>query len=102
MTDIGVVLATASILFTARIVCEQTLLAWTRGVPVTGSPVPQFTLDWIGSSCVILALLWAIAIAILSVRERSRISATNRRLIALILLCCGVCEELGGGRCRFG
>jgi hypothetical protein len=90
MTDLGVVLATASVLFTARIICEQTLLAWTRGVPMTGSPVPPYALDWIGLACVLLALLWAIAIIILSVRERSRISAINRRLIALTLLCCGL------------
>jgi len=89
MTDLGVVLATASVLFTARVVCEQTLLAWTRGVAME-SPVRQFGLDWIGSLCVILALLWATAIVILSVRERSRISAINRWLIALMLLCCGL------------
>jgi hypothetical protein len=90
VTDLGVVLATASVLFTARIVCEQTLLAWTRGAPMTGSPVPLYALDWIGLACVILALLWATAIVILSVRERSRISAINRGLIALTLLCCGL------------
>jgi hypothetical protein len=90
MTDLGVVLATASTLFTARIVCEQTLLAWTRGVPATGSPVLLYRLDWTGLLCMILALLWATAIVVLSVRERSRISAINRWLIALTLVCCGL------------
>jgi hypothetical protein len=90
MTDLGVVLATASVLFTARIVCEQTLFAWTRGVPMTGSPVPLYGLDWIGLLCVILALLWAIASVIVSVRERSGITAIERWLIALIVLCCGL------------
>jgi Ankyrin repeats (3 copies) len=90
VTDLGVVLATASVLFTARIICEQTLLAWTRGVPMTGSPVPPYALDWIGLACVLLALLWAIAVIISSVREWSRISAINRRLIALTFLCCGL------------
>jgi Ankyrin repeats (3 copies) len=90
MTDFGVVLATGSILFTARIVCEQTLLAWTRGAPMTESPAPQFVLDWIGLSFVILAALWAAAIVILSAHERSGISSVNRWLIALALLCCGL------------
>jgi hypothetical protein len=90
LTDAGVVLATATSLFTARVVCEQTLLAWTGGVRMTGLPVPQFALDWIGLFCVLLGLLWAILILTLSVLERARICATHKWLIALILLCCGL------------
>ncbi len=90
MTDLGVVLATATALFTARIVCEQTLLAWTGGVQMTGFPVPQLALDWIGLVCALLGLVWAIAIATLSIRSRSRISATDKWLVALLVLCCGL------------
>jgi hypothetical protein len=90
MTDLGVVLATASVLFTARIVCEQTLLAWTRGVPITGSPELLYGLDWVGLCCVILALLWAMAVVIVSVCGSSGVSAINRWLIALIVPCCGL------------
>jgi hypothetical protein len=91
LTDFGVVLATATSLFTARIVCEQTLLAWTGGVQMTGLPVPQFALDWIGLLYVLLGLLWAIAAVTSGIRSGgARISATNKWLIAVILLCCGL------------
>jgi hypothetical protein len=90
LTDLGVVLATATSLFTARVVCEQTLLAWTGDVQMTGLPVPHFALDWIGLLCVLLGLLWALTIVTLSVRSRSRISATDKSLFALMILCCGL------------
>jgi hypothetical protein len=90
LTDLGVVLITAASLFTARIVCEQTLLTWTGAVQMTGFPVPQFALDWIGLACVLLGLLWAIVTITLSILGRSRISLTDKWLVALILLCCGL------------
>jgi hypothetical protein len=90
LTDFGVVLATAASLFTARIICEQTLLAWTGGMQMTGLPVPQFALDWIGLLYVLLGLLWVIAAVAGSIRRRARISATNKWLIAVILLCCAL------------
>jgi hypothetical protein len=90
MTDLGVVIATTTSLFTARIVCEQTLLAWTGELWMTGLPVPHFALDWIGLLCLFLGLLWAIAVITLSTRARSRILATNKWLAAVMLLCCGV------------
>jgi hypothetical protein len=90
LTDLGVVLATAVSLFTARIVCEQTLLTWTGTVQMTGFPVPRLALDWIGLLCVLLGLLWALATVTLSVLSRSRISRTDKGLAALILLCCGL------------
>jgi hypothetical protein len=90
LTHLGVVLATATSLFTARVVCEQTLLAWTGDVQMTGLPAPHFALDWIGLLCVLLGLLWAIAIVTLSTRSRSRICATDKWLIVLLVLCCGL------------
>jgi len=90
MTDLGVVLATATALFTARIVCEQTFLAWTRGMQMTEFSLPQFGLDSIGMLCALLGLLWAITIVILSIHKTSRISAIDQWLIAMILLCCGL------------
>lgn len=90
LTDLGVVLATTAALFTARIVCEQTLLAWNGDVRMTGFPVPQFVLDWIGLLWVLAALVWAVATLALSVRRKSRLSATNKWLIAIIVLCCGL------------
>ncbi len=90
ITDLGVVLGTAAALFTARIVCEQTLLAWTGGVQMTGIPVPQLALDWIGLVCVLLGLPWTIVVVTRSMRGGSRISVTNRRLIVLLIVCCGL------------
>jgi hypothetical protein len=90
LTDLGVVLATATSLFTARVVCEQTLLAWTGDMQITGLPVPHFALDWIGLLCVLFGLLWAITIVTLFMRSRSRVSATDKWLVALLVLCCGL------------
>jgi uncharacterized protein len=90
LTDLGVVLATATSLFTARVVCEQTLLAWTGDVQMTGLPVPHFALDWIGLLCVLIGLLWAIAIVAVSISRRARISATDKWLVALMVACCGL------------
>ncbi len=53
-------------------------------------PPSQFGLDLIGMLCVILALLWALAVVVLSLVSRHRISATNRWLISQILVCCGL------------
>ena len=90
MTDLGVLLATAASVFTARIVCEQTVLAWTGDVQMTGFTVPQFTLDWIGLLCALLGLLWAVVTVASSALKRSRISVTDRWLVALALLCGGL------------
>ncbi len=90
MTDVGVLLATAASVFTARIVCEQTLLAWTGDVHPAGFPVPQFTLDWIGLLFVLLGLLWTIGTITLAALNRSGISETDKWLAALVLLCCGL------------
>lgn len=90
LTDAGVVLTTASVLFTARMVCEQTLLTWRRGGHMMQFSPSPFGLDLIGMLCVILAMLWALAVVVLSLVSRQRISATNRWLISLILVCCGL------------
>jgi hypothetical protein len=90
LTDLGVVLATATAIFTGRVVCEQTLLAWLGYVQMTGLPVPQFALDWVGLVCVLLGLLWAILAITSSILGGWRISVTNKWLVVLILLCCGL------------
>ena len=59
LTDAGVVLTTAIVIFTARVVCEQTLVTWAHGVQMMQFSPPQFGLDLIGVFCVILGLLWA-------------------------------------------
>jgi hypothetical protein len=70
LTDAGVVLTTAITLFTARIVCEQTLLTWRRGGHMMEFSPPQFGLDLIGMLCVILGILWALAVVGLSLTKR--------------------------------
>jgi ankyrin repeat protein len=90
LTDAGVVLITATAVFTIRVVCEQTLLTWTGRVQTMRLFPPPFGLDLVGLLCVILGGVWAVAVVVLSIAERRRISPANRGLIALLLLCCGL------------
>jgi hypothetical protein len=85
--DAGIVLASAAGLFTLRLVLEQTLVTWERGVQLSGYFPPQSVLDWIGMGCVILALLWAVAVLILTMSGGPGISTSNRWLIALVFIC---------------
>jgi hypothetical protein len=87
MTDAGIVLASAAVLFTLRVVFEQTIVTWVRGVQLSGYFPPQSVLDWIGLCCVILALVWVVAVQILSRSAGSRLSASNRWLIAVVFIC---------------
>ncbi len=89
LTDVGVVLATATVVFTARVVCEQTLVTWTQGVEMTEFS-PPLGLDLIGVLWVILGVLWALTVVVWSVTSHQRISPTNRWLIALIVVCGGL------------
>ena len=89
LTDVGVVLATATVVFTARVVCEQTLVTWTQGVEMTEFSAP-LGLDLIGVLWVILGVLWALTVVVWSVTSHQRISPTNRWLIALIVVCGGL------------
>ena len=90
LTDAGVVLTTVIVAFTARVVCEQTLVTWAHGVQMMEWSPPRFGLDWIGACCVILGILWVLTVVVLSVIRRERISPTNRWLIALIVVCGGL------------
>jgi hypothetical protein len=87
MTDAGIVLASAAVLFTLRVILEQTIVSWVRGVQLSGYFPPQSVLDWIGWCCVILALVWAAAALILSRSAGSKLSAGNRWLSAVIVIC---------------
>jgi hypothetical protein len=87
MTDAGIVLASAAVLFTLRVILEQTIVSWVHGVQLSGYFPPQSVLDWIGFCCAILALLWAAAVLILSRSGGSKLSAGNRWLIALVVVC---------------
>lgn len=90
LTDGGIVLTAAITVFTARTVCEQTLLTWGRGGHMMEFSPPQFGLDLIGMLCLILGIIWALAVVVVSLTNRQRISTTNRWLIALILACSGL------------
>jgi Ankyrin repeats (3 copies) len=90
LTEAGVVLTMVILIFTARVVCEQTFVTWAYGVQQMEFSPPQFGLDWIGVFCVISGILWALAVVILSITRSQRVSPTNRWLIALIILCVGL------------
>jgi hypothetical protein len=86
-TDAGIVLASAAVLFTLRLVLEQTIVTWLQGVELSGYFPPQSVLDWIGLCCVILALVWSIAVLVLSMSAGSRLSTGNAWLIAVVFIC---------------
>lgn len=90
LTGAGVVLAAAIVAFTARVVCEQTLVTWAHGGQEMELCMPQFGLDLIGMLCIILGIIWALTVVVLSLTGRGRLSATNRWLIAILLACCGL------------
>lgn len=90
MTDAGAVLATVTALFTTRVVGEQTFLAWARGSKMLDFSSPLSGLDLIGLTCLLLAASWALLAVVLSLVSRSRISGIDLRLIAVILVCCGL------------
>jgi hypothetical protein len=90
LTDAGVVLTMVIVIFTARVVCEQTLVTWAHGVQQMEFSPPQLGLDLIGVFCVILGVLWTLAVVVLSITRSQRVSPTNRWLIALIILCAGL------------
>jgi Ankyrin repeats (3 copies) len=90
MTDIGVVLISATAVFTARAVCEQTLVTWGRGAQSVGFSQPHSIVDLIGLLCVLLTLAWAFAVIVLAASEKSRLSATELTLMAVLAVSCGV------------
>jgi len=90
LTDVGAVLTPAIVLFTAREVCEQTLLTWMRGMQSMGVSPPQFSLDLMGVILIICGGFWAVIVVVLSIARRQRISATNGWLIAIIVVCCSL------------
>src|SRR5271170_3290602 len=90
MTDAGVVLVSTAAIFTARVVCEQTLLAWTRGAQRVSFSPSHSSLDTIGILFVLFAIVWALVVLILGVLNRSRISETDWTLIAVLIVCCGL------------
>lgn len=90
LTDAGVVLTTAIVVFTARVVLKQTLVTWAHGMQRMDFSPPQIGLDLIGVLCVILGILWALTVVVLSVIRSQRISPINRWLITLIVVCGGL------------
>lgn len=89
MTDIGVVLVAATAVFTARVVCEQTLVSWARGDEWDGFFPSDSLLDLTGLLCSFLTLLWALQFVILTWVDGARLSPTAVALIAILAACCG-------------
>jgi hypothetical protein len=90
MTDIGVVLVSATAVFTGRVVFEETLFVWVRGAQWEGFSPAHSVLDYIGLLCLLFTLMWASVVAILAAAERSRLSATELTLFAVLVICCGL------------
>jgi hypothetical protein len=90
MTDVGVVLVTATAVFTARVVCEETLVTWVRGPQWGGFSPSHSILDFIGLLCALLTLIWVLHLVILAVIDKSRLSATELTLATVLVVCCGL------------
>jgi Ankyrin repeats (3 copies) len=90
MTDVGVVLVSATAVFTLRVVCEGTLVAWVRGAPWGGFSPLHSVVDFIGLLCLLLTLIWAFVVATLALVDRSRLSATEWTLMVALIACCGL------------
>jgi hypothetical protein len=90
MTDLGVVLVSASAVFTARVMCEQTLVTEVRGTQWEAFSHSQSIVDLFGSLCVLLTLLWAFLVVILAAAEQSILTATELTLLTVLIACCEV------------
>jgi len=89
-TDVGVVLVSATAVFTARVVCEETLMSGVRGAQWEGFSPSHSIVDSIGLLFFLFALIWAFLAVILAVIDRSRLSATELTLVAVLVGCCGL------------
>jgi len=90
MTDVGVVLVSATAVFTARVVCEETLVTWVRGTRWEGFSPSDSIVDFIGLLCALLTLIWAVLVVIMVLAEKAQLSATELVLAAVLVVCCGV------------
>jgi hypothetical protein len=90
MTDVGVVLVSATAVFTARVVCEETLVTWVRGARWEGFSPSDSIVDLIGLLCILLTLIWALLLVILALVDKARLSATELILAAVLVVCCGL------------
>jgi hypothetical protein len=90
LTDVGVALVTATAVFTARVVCEETLVSWVRGAQWEGFSLSHSIVDFIGLLCAALTLIWALLLVILALVDKSRLSATDLTLVAVLLACWGL------------
>jgi hypothetical protein len=90
MTDIGVVLVSATAVFTVRVVCEETLVTWVRGAPWGGFSPLHSIVDLIGLLCGLLALIWALIVVALALVDELRFSATELTLVAVLVVCCAL------------
>jgi hypothetical protein len=90
MTDVGVVLVSATAVFTARMVCEETLINWARGVQWRGFSPSHSIVDLIGLLCALMTLIWGLVAVILTMLDKSRFSATESTLVAVLVICWGL------------
>ena len=71
MTIVGVVLVSGAILFSARLVYEQTFLTWNYGLQMVGFSLFHSGLGLLGVLFVVLTIIWALILLGLAVARRS-------------------------------
>jgi hypothetical protein len=90
MTDVGLVLVSATTVFTARVVCEETLVSWVRGARWEGFSPSHSIVDFIGLLCALLTLIWVLLLVILASVDKWRLSASELTQVAVLVVCCGL------------
>lgn len=83
----GVILVPVSVIFTARLVFEQTVLAWTRPAQMSGFSGWQFPMDRLGAIWLFLSAAWAICLTVRAALERRRIPGADAFLLIVLLAC---------------
>jgi hypothetical protein len=89
MAYAGVILVPVSVIFTARLVLEQTVLAWTRPAQMSGFSKWHFPIDRFGAGWLILCAAWAISRVWRAVWDRCRIPRADASLLIVVIACGG-------------
>jgi len=83
----GLVLVPATLVFTVRIVLEQTLVTWSRPDYMMIFHMARSAFDVLGLIMVCLGVCWSLTVAAVSLVHKCRLAPSAHGLIAMTLLC---------------
>jgi hypothetical protein len=90
LTAMGVLPAAGAALLASRIVYESTFLTWQRGLQMVGFSVMHSSVGMIGLLALLLAMLWAIVVAVVAAYRRAWPSRGQILLIVIVALSFGL------------